>query len=357
VTSADQPDGPAPRTSGSAAPVRRWNPLSRQWVLVSPGRSRRPWRGEVGGEPPGARPHFDPSCHLCPGNIRASGTANPAYEGPWLFENDFPALLPANASPGGPVGTGVGADGDGLFVEEATSGQCWVMCYSPDHSANLGTMTDPQLGEVVEVWAQMEADLLVEHSWVQIFENRGTQMGASSPHPHCQVWATRHIPSKAVAELVAQRDYFDETGRALLVSYAEGEALLRSRVVVEHDEWLAVVPWWAEWPFELLLLPRFAVQDLAGIHPGGRSSLAATLRSIVRTYDRLFGAEFPYSFGWHSAPAGGAPGWQLHGHFYPPLLRSATVRKHMVGFELLSESQRDLTPEDAAARLRGEDGS
>lgn len=324
-------------------PHRRYNPLRGEWVLVSPHRARRPWQGEQERATTGLPPNHDPACYLCPGNRRANGAANPAYSGPFVFDNDFAALLPVAPVP-------EGAD-DALFRTEAASGTCRVICFSPDHARGLPLLSDAEIAAVVDCWCDQCADLGRTHAHVQLFENRGEIMGCSNPHPHGQVWATQHIPAEIEREDRNQRDW---TGaRPMLIEVAEREAG-GPRVVAEHDEWLAIVPYWASWPFETLLLPRFAVKRLPDLRPTQRQSLAAILGELTRRYDALFDCAFPYSMGWHGAPfgEGDAGHWQLHAHFYPPLLRSATVRKFMVGYEMLAEPQRDLTPEQAAERLR-----
>jgi UDPglucose--hexose-1-phosphate uridylyltransferase len=308
-------------------PHRRENPLNGEWVLVSPQRTERPWKGQLEQTTPAELPSHDPACHLCPGNLRAGGAQNPAYEQTFVFTNDFPALLP---------------NGDG------ERGTCRVVCYSPSHNLSLGELTPEQLRLVVEVWtdeyARLGADPHIGH--IQIFENRGESMGASSPHPHGQIWATEHIPMHVAREqerLAADHD--------LLISALADHT---DQVVEENEHVVAVVPRWAVWPFEMLVVPRRRVASLIGLHGEERDALADVLGRLVRRYDRLFDTPFPYSMGVHQSPTDGLshPEWHLHLHFYPPLLRSATVRKFMVGYELLGEPQRDLTAEEAAERLR-----
>ncbi|TWI67350.1 UDPglucose--hexose-1-phosphate uridylyltransferase [Pseudoduganella lurida] len=330
-------------------PHRRYNPLAGEWVLVSPHRAKRPWQGAQEAVDHAARPAHDPSCYLCAGNTRVNGEKNPDYTGTFVFENDFAALMAD--TPDAPANT------DPLFQSGSARGRSRVICFSPDHGKTLPELTQPAIVEVVNTWCAQAAELGATHRWVQVFENKGAAMGCSNPHPHGQVWATSFLPNLPAKEDVTQRDYLAQNGRSMLLDYAEREAAAGERVVVKTDHWLAVVPYWAAWPFEILLLPRFAVQRLEDLQPAQREDLALALKRVTTKYDNLFQASFPYSMGWHGLPYGegdadGKEAWQLHAHFYPPLLRSATVRKFMVGFEMLAESQRDLTPEQAAERLR-----
>ncbi len=333
--------------SEAAIVQRRLNPLTGRWVLVSPHRTQRPWSGQVEAAGDAAAPAHDPDCYLCAGNVRANGTRNPDYAGVWVFDNDFPALLPALAA-GDPQ-----IAGDALLRAEPVAGQCRVMCFSPDHAKTLPQLSATEIRAVIDCWAEQAGELGRHYPWVQIFENKGAAMGCSNPHPHGQIWASSHVPDEPAAEDGKQRDYYAAHGRALLADVAAREAG-GPRVVVETCHWLAIVPWWATWPFETLLLPRFAVQRFDQLGSAERDDLAAVLGELTARYDNLFGVSFPYSMGWHGAPYGAENDshWQLHAHFYPPLLRSATVRKFMVGYEMLAEAQRDLTPELAAERLR-----
>ncbi len=326
-----------------ARPHRRFNPLTGGWVQVSPQRMGRPWQGEVT-EPDPLPPTYDPTCYLCPGNARVGGEANPAYEGVYVFANDFPALADE---------AGEGANDDPLFRAEASGGVCRVICFSPDHGKSLPRLALPQIRQVIDCWADQTAELGERFAYSQVFENKGAMMGCSNPHPHGQVWATAHVPDEPAAEDTQQRAYLAEHGRPLLLDVAEREAA-SERVVEANDDWLAVVPFWAAWPFETLLLPRFAVQRMPQLTGAQRDSLASILKALTTRYDNLFRTSFPYSMGWHGAPftPDAADHWQLHAHFYPPLLRSASVRKFMVGYEMLAEPQRDLTPERAADMLR-----
>jgi len=342
-------------------PHRRHNPLTGDWVLVSPHRAKRPWQGQQEAVDRAARPAHDPGCYLCAGNLRVNGERNPDYQGCFVFENDFAALTPDTPDAhGGPE------HADPLFRTMSARGTSRVICFSPDHGKSLPQLTLPALREVIDTWAAQSAELGASYPWVQVFENKGAVMGCSNPHPHGQIWASSYLPALVATEDRQQRDYFTRHGRALLLDVAEREAAAGERVVVETDHWLAVVPYWAAWPFETLLLPKFAVQRLEDLDDARRADLAVALKRLSTRYDNLFETSFPYSMGWHGAPYPEVSGesmatavapsdnaaWQLHAHFYPPLLRSASVRKFMVGFEMLAEAQRDLTPEQAAERLR-----
>ena len=329
------------------SPHRRFNPLSGQWVLVSPHRTKRPWLGQVERVPAETRPSYDPQCYLCPGNKRAGNAINPNYIDTLVFVNDFAALLPEALEEHQRTQ-------EGLFRVEPVHGECRVICFSPRHDLTLAQMDEPAIRRVVDVWAEQVVELGRTYRWVQLFENKGAIMGCSNPHPHGQVWAGTALPNEAAAEDHCQRAYFQSNRTRLLVDVAQREEELGARAVVQNEHWLVVVPFWAIWPFETLLLPKRPVSRLPDLSDPKRSSLAAILRQLLIRYDNLFETSFPYSMGWHGAPTDpeSYPHWQLHAHFYPPLLRSATVKKFMVGYELLAEAQRDLTPEQAAQRLR-----
>ncbi len=332
-------------TDTSGEPHRRWNALTGGWVLVSAGRTGRPWQGAEEATPPADRPAYDPDCYLCPGNARAGGARNPDYHGPYVFTNDFAALRPdvveADSGP------------HPLLRARTERGTCRVLCFHPRHDLALALMTPEQLRAVVDLWVDQVAELGSTYRWVQVFENRGEAMGASNPHPHGQVWAGSDLPEEPRREDKRQREHWSTQRSSLLVDYARLESDDGERVVVADDHWLAVVPYWAVWPFEVLLVPRRPVARLPELTDPERDALASITGRLLVRYDNLFATAFPYSMGWHGAPAtGAAPHWQLHAHFYPPLLRSATVRKHMVGYELLADVQRDITPEEAAERLR-----
>jgi UDPglucose--hexose-1-phosphate uridylyltransferase len=328
----------------SGSPHRRLNRLTGEWVVVSPHRTARPWQGQVEDQTTTDRPRYDPECYLCPGNARAGGHRTPEYTSTYVFDNDFAALLP-DVQPWR-------TDRDGLLVAEAERGLCRVVCFSPRHDLTLGGMSAPALRTVVDTWADQYTELAAV-DWVghvQIFENRGAMMGASNPHPHGQIWATETVPTEPAKEDAQQRAY----DGCLLCDYLALELADGERVVDANDEFVALVPFWAVWPFETLVLPRAHHGALPDLTDTDRNGLADLLGRVTRRYDRLFAVSFPYSMGFHQRPTDGAahPGWHLHAHFFPPLLRSATIRKFMVGFELLGQPQRDITPETAAERLR-----
>ncbi len=326
-------------------PHRRYNPLTREWVLVSPHRTQRPWQGQVEKLPPEHKPAYDPTCYLCPGNERAGGVRNPRYETTFVFENDFAALKPST-----PIEA---FDEAGLLVAQSEPGICRVVCFSPRHDLTVSRMSTPELRIVVDRWVEEFKDLgsRPEINWVQIFENRGEMMGASNPHPHCQIWSNHTLPNEAVKEQIAQSAYLESRGACLLCEYVKLE---RERVVCENDSFVAAVPFWAVWPFETIVIAKRHAADMTALDPAERGALADILRRLTTRYDNMFETSFPYSMGFHQRPTDGKPHpeWHLHAHFYPPLLRSATVRKFMVGYELLSMPQRDITPESAAERLR-----
>ena len=334
---------------------RRRNALTGEWVTVSPHRTERPWQGETSPAPVESGVTYEPECYLCPGNARANGEQNAAYTAPWAFDNDFPAFQVADGS-GPSLSSGSSADGSeaaGLFQSEPTAGRCRVLCYHPEHQKTLAHMTEAESLAVVQLWSAEVGDLRQAHEWVQVFENRGAMMGCSNSHPHGQIWAVDTLPNEAVKEAAQQQAWFDAHQTTLLEVYRAEEEAVAERVVMVSEHWTVVVPYWAVWPFETLLLPRRQVDHLDALTDGEQVSLAQVLGRLLRGYNALFDASCPYTMGWHGAPGtSAAPHWQLHAHFYPPLLRSASVRKHMVGYEMLSEAQRDLTPEAAAARLK-----
>lgn len=326
-------------------PHRRYNPLTEQWILVSPHRAKRPWQGQQEKSDTEQKPSHDPNCYLCPSNKRITGETNPNYTEPFVFQNDFSALLPDTPE--------FQDHSHPLFQSESVRGVSRVICFSPDHSKTLPELALPEIERVIATWQTQAAELGKRYQWVQIFENKGTVMGCSNPHPHGQIWASDFLPDLPAKAHAAQQKYFMQHGRALLADYADEELRRRERIVMETEFWLAVVPYWAAWPFETLLLPKVAVQRMTELSDAQRTDLAVALKTLTTQYDNLFETSFPYSMGWHGAPFDGKnhPEWQLHAHFYPPLLRSATVRKFMVGYEMLAETQRDLTAEQAAERL------
>jgi len=342
-------------TTVSDHPHRRRNALTGEWVLVSPHRTKRPWLGRQESRSPEARPSHDPKCLLCAGNERINGTRNPQYMGTYVFENDFPALLEEmQPQPAAEGGKQPAAEDDGLFASENVSGTCRVICFSPRHDWTLPEMPLEAIREVVDAWAQQAEELGARYRWVQIFENKGEIMGCSNPHPHGQIWASDFIPNEPAKEDREQLGYWRRHGVPLLVDYLKMELDSGLRVIVENEHWVVVAPYWAVWPYETLLLPRRHVLALPELTPDERAALADILKRLLTRYDNLFEVSFPYSMGWHGAPGleGEVSHWQLHAHFYPPLLRSATVKKFMVGYEMLAEAQRDLTPEQSAATLQ-----
>ncbi len=327
-------------------PHRRYNPLLDEWVLVSAGRTRRPWLGAEEVDAAVERRAYEPACYLCPGNTRANGNVNPSYPSTFVFVNDFSALR-------GETTTDTFANG--LLLAEGERGECRVMCFSPRHDLSLAAMSTSDVRRVVDLWADQTNELAERYRWVQVFENRGSAMGASNPHPHGQIWAGTAMPVMAAREAASQRAYRASTGRRLLLDYVAQESD-GPRVVHESGEWLTLVPFWAAWPFEVLVIAKRPAARLMDLDATGRDDLVTELQHVLGAYDGLLRRPFPYSMGWHQAPFGAQDAdldeaWQLHAHFFPPLLR-AGVRKFMVGYELLAETQRDITPEDAAERLR-----
>ncbi len=327
-------------------PHRRYNALTGEWVLVSPHRAKRPWLGEVEDRVREDRPKYDPDCYLCPGNQRVGGVVNPMYEQTYVFTNDFQALLPE--------GVDSSDEENGLLRSAGVRGTCRVVCFSPRHDLTLAEMNPEMIRRVIDCWAEQVSDLGQTYRWVQVFENKGAMMGASNPHPHGQIWALDTLPNEPMKEDRSQRAYTEGEGGVLLLDYLQEEREIGERVVVENEGWVALVPFWAIWPFETLLLPKRHVLRLPDLRDEERKQLAQVMKELLLRYDALFDVSFPYSMGWHGAPCGEEPNdhWQLHAHYYPPLLRSATVKKFLVGFEMLAEAQRDLTAEDVAERLR-----
>uniref|UniRef100_A0AAY5EBF1 Galactose-1-phosphate uridylyltransferase n=1 Tax=Electrophorus electricus TaxID=8005 RepID=A0AAY5EBF1_ELEEL len=316
----------------------RYNPLRDSWVLVSAHRMKRPWKGQVEKPPEENIPRHDPNNPLCPLSTRANGEVNPEYDSTFLFDNDFPALQPDAPDPG---------KSSRFYCSNK------VMCFHPWSDITLPLMQPGEIRKVIDKWAELIEELGSTYPWVQIFENRGAMMGCSNPHPHCQIWASSFLPNEPALAERCQREYLRKHGEAMLLRYARMEAQAQERVVVENEHWLVVVPYWATWPFQTLLLPRRHVLRFPDLTSQERDSLASIMKRLLTKYDNLFEVSFPYSMGWHGAPTGthleeDMNHWQLHAHYYPPLLRSATVRKFMVGYEMLAQEQRDLTPEQVS---------
>lgn len=326
-------------------PHRRYNPLKDEWLLVSPQRTKRPWQGKQEPLPIEKLPSYEPNCYLCPGNKRASGEKNPQYKNTYVFTNDFQAILD-----NGPLSTQKKSD---FFQSQSVSGTCRVVCFSPRHDLTLANMNVEQIELVITTWIEQINELKERYDWVQIFENKGYLMGASNPHPHGQIWASNFIPNELSKEDFQQKKYFQKHHSPLLLDYFAEELKENERIVLQNDSWVVVVPFWAIWPFETLLLPK-VLKSLFILSKGEIKDLAQIMKKLLQIYDRLFTISMPYSMGWHFAPLNSDENdhWQLHAHYYPPLLRSATVKKYMVGYEMLSEAQRDLTAEQAAAKLR-----
>lgn len=331
-------------------PHRRWNPLLEEWVLVSPHRAKRPWSGSIEKVPPHGLPEYDSGCYLCPGNTRAGGVVNPAYDSTFVFNNDFAALLTDTPHEGGRN------DCNGLVREIPETGVCRVICFSPRHDLTMAEMELGDICRVIEVWRDQYQDL-AEHgdiTTVTLFENRGEIMGCSNPHPHGQLWANRCIPHLQAQELQAQANYFQTHRSPLLLDYLKWERERKTRIVVENDYFTALVPHWAIWPFEILIVPHRVVRSIPELSDAECHGWADIMKRLLVRYDNLFEVSFPYSMGIHQQPVDGEnrPGTVMHQHYFPPLLRSATVRKFQVGYEMSSEPQRDITPEQAAERLR-----
>lgn len=325
----------------------RRNPLTGEWVLVSPQRLQRPWQGQLEDVDAEHLPKYDPECYLCSGNKRVNGIANPAYSGAYVFDNDFPALSDESD---------IGSSDGPLFDVRPESGCCRVVCYTERHDLRLATMSQGQLVVALEAMIRefSTLDSRSDIGYVQVFENRGAMMGCSNPHPHAQVWATEHVPTEPAKEQQSQLEYLEKHGSSLLIDYLQAEVAEASRLVHDNEHFVAVVPYWAVWPFETLLLPRRGVAGPDELTADEVAGLADALGSVLKSYDKLFGVAAPYSMGLHARPSDGGPHpeWQFHIHIYPPLLRSASIRKHLVGFEMLGMPQRDLTPEVAAEKLR-----
>ena len=326
----------------------RFNPLTQRWILVSPQRMERPWQGRVEAAPRETSLAHDPHCYLCPGNARAGGAKNPHYTGTFVFDNDFAALKPE-------IPAGAWHEEE-LLVARSEAGRCRVVCFSPRHDVTLARMSAAEIAEVVDTWCEEFANLGAGGKFrsVQIFENRGVLMGCSNPHPHGQIWANEHVPDELAREISSQEPYFGKHRSSLLEDYLRLELEKNERIVCANHAFVALVPFWAIWPYETLVISRRHVSSLLELSGDERRDLADILRRLTIRYDNLFQIPFPYTMGFHQRPTDGAayPGFHLHAHFYPPLLRSATVQKFMVGYEMLAMPQRDITPEAAAQQLR-----
>jgi UDPglucose--hexose-1-phosphate uridylyltransferase len=329
-------------------PHRRYNPLMGEWVLVSPHRTKRPWQGRVEPAVAPAPMAYDPKCYLCPGNQRAGNAKNPTYETTFVFDNDFAAVLPDI-----PLEA---MDEKGLLVAAGEQGRCRVVCHSPRHDCSLPLLTRQEILAVIDTWASQYQELgsYGEINHVLIFENRGELMGATSPHPHSQIWANQSLPNIAAAETACQKKYFDEKKSCLLCDYVKLELTMQARMITQNDSFAAVTPFWAVWPFEVLVIPKDHYSDIGGLPKKVKMDFADILSRLTIRFDNLFAAPFPYSMGIHQRPTdgNGHGEWHFHVHFLPPLLRSPAVRKLLAGYELLAMPQRDITPEDSARKLR-----
>lgn len=330
-------------------PHRRYNALTGEWVLVSPHRAKRPWLGQVEKLAIDTLPQYDPTCYLCPRNERAGGVFNPDFTGTYVFDNDFAALLPV-------VEDEEPASTHPLLVSAPEQGKCLVVCFSPRHDLTLPELDLPAIENVLNTWSSESAKLMeLDYiQYVQVFENKGAMMGCSNPHPHSQIWSQSQLPNEIVKELATQKEYFSKNGRPLLLDYVQEEQKQKDRILFSNDHFTATVPFWAVWPFEVLVTAHRPTAYMKDLTASEFYALAEVFKQVTTRYDNLFEISFPYSMGFHQAPADGQPHpeWVLHAHFYPPLLRSATVRKFMVGYEMLGMPQRDITPETAAERLR-----
>lgn len=329
-------------------PHRRYNPLTGEWVLVSPHRAKRPWQGQVEKDEEQKLPEYDPECYLCPGNTRAGGKKNPKYNNTFIFTNDFSSLLPE--IPDGNI------NDENLFIARAEQGICKVICFSPRHDLTVPQMEIADVRKVVDLWCEQYYELgkLDYIGHVQIFENKGSMMGCSNPHPHCQIWAQKNLPVEVEKEQNNLLDYYNQNGKTLLTDYLEAELKKGVRIICSNNGFVALVPFWAVWPFETMVISKRPVSNLSELNTKEKADLADIYKQLTVRYDNLFKTSFPYSMGFHQSPADGKehPEWHLHMHFYPPLLRSATVKKFMVGYEMLANPQRDFTAEQSAARLK-----
>jgi UDPglucose--hexose-1-phosphate uridylyltransferase len=332
----------------SEYPHRRWNPLKEEWILVSPQRGKRPWDGKVDPVPSPELVAHDPECNLCPGNTRKNGKKNPAYDSIFVFDNDFPAVYP-------------GEDRyeeqklNSIIKSKSEQGVCRVICFSPRHDLTLAGMNERGISKIIDCWSEQYQELInsKDISHVMTFENKGEIMGCSNPHPHGQIWATESIPSMPKKEIEAQEKYYSENGSLMLSDYLNWELKENKRVIIKNDDWVCLLPYWATWPFEVMILPlRSGVQNIPQLSKNEKNSWASIIKDLTSRYDKLFNCSFPYSMGIFQSPKENVKGFTLNQKFFPPLLRSATIKKFMVGYELCAEAQRDLSPEEAALRLK-----
>ncbi len=329
-------------------PHKRYNPLTGEWVLVSPHRAKRPWQGQVEKTQSEKRAEYEPKCYLCPGNERAGGIKNENYKNTYVFKNDFSALL--LDSPDGKI------EENELFRAEAEKGICKVICFSPRHDLTIPEMSIKEVKNVIDTWQKEYIEIGSNEiiKYVQIFENKGAVMGCSNPHPHGQIWASSNIPGEPTKKDIKQKEYFERTGKSLLEIYVKQELEKKERIIFENEHFVALVPFWAIWPFEAMIVSKKHITDIAQLNEQEKESFAKAYHLLTIKYDNLFETSFPYSAGLHQKPTDNKnySHWHLHMSFYPPLLRSATVKKFMVGYEMLGNPQRDITAETAARRLR-----
>lgn len=329
-------------------PHRRYNLLTGEWVLVSPHRTKRPWQGKQEKVEEVQRPQHDPGNYLGPGNKRAGGEINPDYKSTYIFQNDFGALY--QEVPAGSF------EKEGLLKAVAEQGICKVVCFSPRFDLTLPEMEAKDIVKVIEAWQDEYRELGSKDfiNYVQIFENKGEIMGCSNPHPHGQIWAQHSIPEEPAKESAQMKKYYDEKGKSLLGDYLALELKEKERIVLENDSFAAIVPFWAVWPYETIVISKRHFQDILMMSEKEKADFAKILKELTIKYDNLFEVSFPYSSGIHQRPTNGKeyPEWHFHMHFYPPLLRSASVKKFMVGYEMMAEPQRDITPEFSAEKLR-----